>query len=457
MAVWAGLSVVVLASRIGFVRAGFGTDPDAHRLAIAARAIRETGHYVFSREPGHPVQELIAALLFPLGPSGLNGATAVMSVLTVLVFARVATELGLRGPVWLALGVAFTPLYWVHSVDSMDFVWAMALGWLGFWLALRERIHWAGLALGLAIGCRITEGFTLLPAVLLCGGSATDLPRGNGAKAVAKIPLGPRIRLVLVACAVGAACYLPVALVYGAGALRVYESGRAPLIVVMRRWWLEPWGIPGALGLCAALLLGAIAAVRATSRPKAGHVNRCDAPVSGRSDSAVRTLALAAVLPILGHWLLFIRLPHDAGYVLSTVPWILLLIGLALPRIATHVVVGSLLLSNVPIAALADHTVWGAHERRRSQVRTVRRWIGQLQEETGPIVLVAGTYQPKILSALSNERLSGVEIRYVLGADEARRLMGQGKRIYFLSRALELNRRLTGLDLPTIGARPFGA
>jgi hypothetical protein len=447
---------LLLGSRLGFLGNGLGTDPDAHRLALAARTIRATGHYVFSREPGHPVQECLAALLVPLGSRGLNGATALMSVLAVASFAWVAKALGLRRSPWLAVGFAFTPLFWIHSVDSMDFVWAMAFSWLGLGLALRGYVLWAGVALGLAIGCRLTEGLALIPAILLCGGGAVT-NRKDGVAPFGRRHRGCSGRLVFVTLAVGALCYLPVARVYGARALRVYETGRVPWPIVLHRWWIELWGVPGVIGLFTAVVVGAILAVAATFKPKLSGAEG-DTPGDRRSllRPEGRRIALAVVLPVLGYWILFLRLPHDAGYLLATIPYVLLFVGIALPPISTHVVVIALLLSNVPVGPWQANTVWGAHERRRSQVRTVRRWIAQLRRETEPLVLVAGTYQPKILSELGGERLQDVEIRYLLRADEAQRLKIEGKRIVFLKRVLLQNREVMGLDLQTIDARPFG-
>ncbi|MGC4063585.1 MAG: hypothetical protein QM784_02845 [Polyangiaceae bacterium] len=378
-----------------------------------------------------------------------------MSVLAVASFAWVAEALGLRRSRWLAVGLAFTPLYWIHSVDSMDFAWAMAFAWLGLGFALRGNVHRAGIAIGLAVGCRLTEVLVLIPAVLLCCGSTTIDDAGRMSRSV-RASLRFRVRMVLVSLTVSAFCYFPVAHVYGTRALRVYESGRVPWTIVLHRSWVELWGIPGTIGLVAAVAAGALFAVRTTARQKTPHVEAVDGvdamslragvcatakreashiEMGGRVGATSlhgrehRRMAFALSLPILGFWILFLRLPHDAGYLLSTVPYVLLLVGVVLPPISSHLVVVSLLLSNLPVGPIRANTVWGAEERRRSQVKTVRRWTAQLRRETEPMVLVAGTYQPKLLSELRGERLSAVEIRYLLRADEAAQMKTAGRRI----------------------------
>lgn len=51
------LGALVLGSRLPFLDAGYGLDPDAWRLARAAHGIATKGVFQVSRLPGHPVVE----------------------------------------------------------------------------------------------------------------------------------------------------------------------------------------------------------------------------------------------------------------------------------------------------------------------------------------------------------------------------------------------------------------
>jgi hypothetical protein len=59
-----------------FLLPGYGADPDAWRVGLAARVMRETGRFASSRVPGHPVQELAPWWLSGLGALGINLVTA---------------------------------------------------------------------------------------------------------------------------------------------------------------------------------------------------------------------------------------------------------------------------------------------------------------------------------------------------------------------------------------------
>src|SRR5262245_61707159 len=61
------LAVLVILARAPFLGHGYGGDPDAWRVLLAARGLLETGVYLPSRAPGYPLPEYAAALMLGLG------------------------------------------------------------------------------------------------------------------------------------------------------------------------------------------------------------------------------------------------------------------------------------------------------------------------------------------------------------------------------------------------------
>lgn len=130
------LTLFVFASRVPFVRPGYGLDPDAYRVIGAARSLR-AGEYAASRLPGYPLHEAITALLLPGGPRLVNGATALASALATLglfAFAQLSGLTRTRATL-VALAFAFTPVVFQNSTSSIDYVWS-----IGF-------VIWSGCAL----------------------------------------------------------------------------------------------------------------------------------------------------------------------------------------------------------------------------------------------------------------------------------------------------------------------
>jgi hypothetical protein len=432
MKVWLStglLALVVFLTRLSFLSPGYGTDPDAHRLAVAARRIHATGLYEFSREPGHPVQEILGSFLSGGGPIVLNGMTALLSAISVVFFVLVLRRFEVKFPWMGGLSLGLSPLFFIHSVDSMDYVWAISFAWVAVYLAVRGWGIAAGFALGCAIGCRVTEALGFLPLLLLFG-----VNHENSRKKTGIFYMGG------VAALVASLWYYPVFSRYGWSALRVYEGERPSVFVILFRAFVEPLGWPGLLAVTTTLTIDY--ALRFRRR--------------GLSATSMdRKIVFASLLGILGPCLTFIRLPHDAGYLLPIVPWLILL-GAMLGQVwVTATVCIALILGNIPIPGVWTNTVWNSHQTRRTQVRDVASVIEKLRHLEQSSVFVAGTYQPKFLSALAEESLPLVDIRYVLNQDEAEALRENGVKVYYFRRAQSFNLRVTQFDLRRAGFSPL--
>jgi hypothetical protein len=331
-AAWVGLGLLALAvaaTRAPFLSPGYGTDTDAWKLAYAARFIATQGHYLASRLPGYPIQELVSALAWKGGPLALNGLSALFSVLATVLLFVAARRLRLRHAALITLAFAFTPAVYVGSVSAMDYLWAAAFLMGALVLALDGRAALAGVALGLATGSRITSAMFLPPLalVLACRTPALRLRR--------------TVVLALTAGLTGAACYVPAYLTYGARFLSYYEpQGPRRSVVEFLAGMLHPApgafgpifvagqatvGVFGALGGAAVgvCVLGVlIELVRRTP----GAVPRAEAP----APLLLLGLVLGVVLPLV----LYLRLPSDEGYLIPAVPFLLLVLAaLANPRL----------------------------------------------------------------------------------------------------------------------------
>src|SRR5688572_12444731 len=132
------LAAAVLASRVPFLSAGYGVDPDAWRVVLAARNLRETGVYLPSRLPGYPLHEGLVALVVD-HPLLANGASALASAVLVAIVAILLRDHGARR--WVAAGVvvAAAPAAWVSSVTTMDYMLAAAAGMGALLAATRHR------------------------------------------------------------------------------------------------------------------------------------------------------------------------------------------------------------------------------------------------------------------------------------------------------------------------------
>lgn len=336
--VWLGLALAafVWLTRAPFLASGYGTDTDTWKFAIVIREISETGRYMASRLPGYPLMELSCAPLAHLGPWASNSMSAIAAAACAWLVARLFARHGARDAVLAGAAFAFVPAAYIASTSSIDYLWAIAF-LLAAWLDA-EGGHdvRAALWLGLAVGARLTSCLFVLPLGWLVWRS---LDRGA---------LPRTLRFASIAGTIGLLWYVPVFLRYGWGMLSYTEAGGGqrsalefveglakpslsgiPLPLVAGQATVLLWGVAGcvAIGLALMSLL--------VSRPSAG----------ARTVSLPRDSAIAAALVVLIVLALYVRLPHDEGYLLPAVPFVLLGLAAMLPPLRFRAVAVALLLS----------------------------------------------------------------------------------------------------------------
>ena len=314
------LATGVVLTRLPFIWSGFGTDTDTWKFASAVREMADSGHYTASRMPGYPLMEWLCTPLARLGPWAPNLLSAFAAAACAWLAARVFARHGVRDA-WLA-GAAFVflPAAYIAGTSSIDYLWAIAFA-LAAWLDAGEgRAARAGLWLALAVGTRITSALFVAPLAWLVWHSV----RGE---------VGSRSRRVLtmagVGAVLGAAWYVPGFLRYGwsmfsyseirggqssalhflAGMLHPGDSG-VPIPLVAGQATVLLWGVVGSAAI--ALALASLA-----WRPRAAE--RAAKLVPGSAPAVAGLVLLEA--------LTYLRLPHDEGYLLPAVPFVLL--GLA--------------------------------------------------------------------------------------------------------------------------------
>ena len=268
-----GIPVLVFVTRLPFLSAGYGMDPDAWRVATIAHYLAHSGVYVASRLPGYPVQEFVSSLLSRGGPLALNPATAFCSALAVFFFILILRTLGCRDALLAGFALACLPVVYISSTISMDYIWALAFLLGATYMTLGRRPWLAGIFLG--AGDRVSHHLHAVPLAAIPGhrlpggpaggskprGRRTPLPEVDEAKPAATAgaeaikpavmlsedmsseeeaeededeePMDPALRMcimfTLVTLAVGAFCFLPVLLNYGLGFFQLLSRFAAEL------------------------------------------------------------------------------------------------------------------------------------------------------------------------------------------------------------------------------------
>jgi len=426
-------AVAVLLTRLPWIGSGYGSDPDGYRVVMVARQIARSGVYEASRLPGFPVYEYLTALSAWSAPWVSNAVTALFSVASFVLFAMIARELGVRRYLLIALAFAMTPVVYLSSCCTMDYIPALAGQLAATYAVLRRRPVLAGVLLGLAIGCRITAGALALPLCLW-------ILLSTARSAALRQCLAFGITLLLTA----ALCFVPVWRRYGVDFFAFYDNGwYPPLDVVFTRALPLVWG---ALGLVA--LLGLL----------------CAAPLyyrfarSALSDARTRHALVLALAAVALYLIAFLRLPDEAGYLLPAVPFVLLVIALLAPPRAVAALAAALLLSSWIGWQHARPTLEGLivedHLVRESQQRSTREIIDAVAGLPANATIVCGWVLPRIRLALDGDQEGPHQFVYLVeDLGDYQHYQQLGRQLYYLPGVDLYESQAHDLELSELGAR----
>jgi hypothetical protein len=317
---FAVLTLFFFLLRLPYINEGYGTDPDAWRVVMTAQHLWDTGQYFPSRLPGNPLHELVVTLLLPGGWIATGLATMTVSLAGVYVFGRILKFLSLPMPGLMMIGFAFTPLLFINSIATMDYMWGLTCILGSYYCLLTRRPLWAGVLLGLAIGFRM-QGLSFIPP------AAIFLWRADRLR---EFPA-----FLFAGGAVSMLAYAPVFVVYGPSFLNFYDAP-IPYRDVIALLGKEALGIFGGLGVLAGAVLSWRRLVRMGS----------DLKTNGFVASWIAVIAFYLIS--------FLRLPHEIAYLIPIFPFGMMIMARYYTRAAL-----TLAMVAIMVAGIIDITTPG--------------------------------------------------------------------------------------------------
>ena len=317
------LFLVIFLSRLPFLFAGFGVEEDSWLLAITAKNIAESGRYEMSRAPAHPAQEFLYALIYDNGllPFTTNLISALCSAIATLFFALTLKSLGFKHYLFAAFAFAFTPVVYISSTYTIDYMLAMAFVMGSFYFLIRflqregrpqafpfawTDLTWAGLFLGIAIGFRITSAAMVVPFCILF------FP-------LSKNKLMKICFFVCISILVGVFMYVPVFKTYGFSFFTY--SDQFPYPNFMKIFYKATFGVFGLIGMLV-ILFCVIKII----------LQKC--PAGSVKEKTGKWLLISCVAVVILYIISYLRLPQKSAYFIPIVPFVILAMGYFLSNYA---------------------------------------------------------------------------------------------------------------------------
>lgn len=427
----AALAALVLVSRLPFIVAGYGNDADSWRTANSSRLMGTTGEYEASRFPGHPVQEIPYAFLWPGGPVALNLPTALFSVAAFVVMALILKHFGSPDFYLGALALAFNPLVYIYSSMAVDFVWALAFTLASLYWVLRRRFVWAGVALALAIGCRLTAAAMLLPFGLMM--MHTEPPASR---------VRSFITLSLIAGGLGMLTYTPLFLKWGLSFLTFFDARHQGFDVAFSYFTYWTWGEIGVLTLMVCIPLAVV--WRARNPSLTGPL------------SPWHVAAWLIIIPM--HIALFIRNTDKAAYLMPAIPFVILLLSRYLERRVFQIACIALIVSSflglsrsglIPGFALRNYA------DRYERMAIVNEALARMATLPPKSTVITGWLTAYITHFTQSETVGNAVIVNLPKPQELESIQAAGNTVYYLPFMDDYSLFIYDLDLDQHGVKPL--
>ncbi len=458
---------IVFVSCLPFLDIGYGNEQDGWRVASAARYIGTTGEYRASRLPGFPIVEYVCSLVWIHGPWAMNLLTALASAIAVGMLALIAKYYKCKDFILLALTFAFTPIVFINSTTTMDYLWAMMFVMFSWYAGLKVRPIAAGLFLGLAAGCRITTAVMLIPFALLFF-EKQDLK--SSFYKIIKFWIATGIGIII--------AYIPVFLNYGIRFITDYKRDSIPSFIVIAKFvTIDVWGVIGSIAIASIFMLTLI-----NSRK-----NFDPSIPTSLSHENVRVWIAVLTLFIVE----FALHPMKGAYLIPAIPFFLLFSARYLRRSQFLIMCAAIILSSFFVGidsadrqwspspsqmSMVIHSgersitidflqgpIWNDHLRRIQRENYIRGIITAGDTIMEKSVIVAGSWLPYIIEAtpgalpeseFSDYILFRNKIQYIdlMNKDLLSRFKKQGMKMYYLTSVEIYDRETVGIDLKKEGA-----
>jgi hypothetical protein len=307
--------VLTLLSRIPFVFTGAGTDSDAWRV-IAVAQNWSLLNYQSSRNPGTPILETLTALAWQL-PIPIHITTNLFSVIASAFAAtalwwllRNVTHTSRSTSLWIVAAFVLSPAVFIASTSTADYIIALAFA-LGSVVAIyHKKPIIAALLLSLAIGTRLTYGVMVLPFAYLLW-HQIDAYR-----------VQRTITFMGIAVVVGLAFYIPPFMTTGG---QLFEVSTL-VSWVQSIFAIQLFGWVGTAAILSAILAASMA--------------RKPIRVS-------RQIKYVTLFVVVIYTIVFLRLPHEAAYLLPIVPWVFLILANWLDRAIVPIICILIIVSGI--------------------------------------------------------------------------------------------------------------
>lgn len=288
--------LIVILSRFPFIFNSLGTDLDAWREVYTGKVLHEDHIYNVSRFPGYPFPEFLFSLVYDFPYWIINFLSVLFTAGCCLYLFKILKFLTIPLSFLITIVFPFVPIIYLNSTIAMEYNWSLFFLLASVYYLLRKNIGLSALLLGLMVSARFNN-IIFLPAFVFLAYNYLE-------KDIKKI-----LQFSVLTCIFTVIFFSPVILKYGIHFIQSYGDSVVSLGSILS---LSTLYIYGALGIVA-ILLGLIIQLFREGTQKVKNLSK-------------NHFALFSILIIVSNLIFFIKYPLEAGYLIPSVPFVLILL-----------------------------------------------------------------------------------------------------------------------------------
>lgn len=402
--------IIVLLSRLPFIFNSLGTDLDAWREVYTGKILFEDHIYNVSRFPGYPFPEFLYSLVYDKPYWCINLLSVLFTVGCCLYLFKILNFLKANHAFLITITFSFVPVIFLNSTIAMEYNWSLFFLLGSVYYLLKKNLWISALFFGLMVSARFNN-IIFLPALLF-------LTYFHTAKEVKKT-----IQFLILSSLFTCILFSPVILKYGFNFLQSSGDSEFNLASVLS---LATLYVYGALGIMA-IILGLGIQLFTGSYQKIKEVSK-------------NHLALFSILIIISNLVFFIKYPLEAGYLIPSVPFILILLQYIMNEKVLKPVLFILILSPFLVHVTANKiqikgSVFSNENYEDQQLKYCKDLIGKIQAHSGnrPAIFHLGNFSEQILFIGNFDKNRNIKIVKNLSPQDQKDIINKKLPLYYIN------------------------
>lgn len=402
--------LIVILSRLPFIFNSLGSDLDAWREVYTGKILYEDHLYNVSRFPGYPFPEFLYTLVYNKPYWCINLLSVLFTVGCCLYLFRILKFLKMKFSFFTSIVFSFVPIIYINSTVAMEYNWSLFFLLGSVYYLLKKNIWTSALFLGLMISARFNN-IIFLPALL-------SLAYFHTGKEIKKT-----IHFLLLSSLFTGIFFSPVLLKYGLNFFQNSGDSEFNLASLLSLGTLYVYGALGVVAISLALVMQFfLGGYQKTKEPYRNY------------------FMVFCVVIIVLNLVFFIKYPLEAGYLIPSVPFVLIFLQHILNERLMKFVLVSLFLSPFLIhlnttKVQVKGSIFANEDYEDQELKYCNELVTKIKHLSGNKLTVfhLGNYTEQVILMGNFDTKSGIRIIKNLSMADEDAILNKGYELYYIN------------------------